>query len=689
MEQSRKPKWQLIYFALAAFDVLAITASLTLNHRIMVIYEESVLVNQEWTTRARDLSRLSELAQRTNAPGNDIFDSLDVAGERATRDEFLARFVELREEIADELSANVSGRNARSMLEELQQADAAMREMTGLADRIFALFENGQADLAGGMMATMDRSFAELNFAIGRAVEIVQDIQAGQLSRQVAIAASLKRFEFLIGGLIMVMVLFVTVYGHKIGRAMKAYEDRLQRSRDRANATAKKLAQRNKDLEATRRELEHISRHDFLSGLPNRRGLEDHLTRLDRNIDARSDLIAVLHIDLDRFKQINDTFGHGAGDDVIVSVAETIRNNCSDREFVARVGGDEFVVITNYGNRFEHPARLAQKIISDLRKPLPCLEREMRIGASIGIALQNSPKDTGKSLIAQADIALFRAKQLGRNRFEFFTESLRKQVADKQKTIDEIRLAIEQDRFVPYYQVQVAAGTFEVTGVEALARMIHPTQGVLLPVEFIDMAEEAGLLEDIDRIIMQRASEDFRKWQAKGVGIQHVSLNVSARRLVKSDIVEQCRQSSFGPGELSFELVETAFLDKPDGPISETIEALRAIDVGIEIDDFGTGHASILGILSIHPTRLKLDRMITHSINGSVAGTNLIRSLVEFGGSLGIEIVAEGVDTLEQADVLSELGCQYLQGYAFAKPVPAEELETLVASPEFRARLAS
>lgn len=394
--------------------------------------------------------------------------------------------------------------------------------------------------------------------------------------------------------------------------------------------------------------------------------------------------IALLHIDLDRFKQINDTLGHAAGDAMLVHVAGLLQANLGSGDFVARVGGDEFVVVSRYAGNNERIATLAASIIEQVRRPIPYEGHLCRFGASIGIATQGGAAVDPKLLLVNADIALYRAKGRGKNRFEVFSEALQAQAVNTKRLADDILRGIEQGEFVPYYQPLLDARTLDVVGVEALARWRHPADGILAPAAFLEVAEDLNVLTAIDGMILEQALADFAHWSVTGLPIASVSVNVSFRRLYDPQLLEHLRRLRIEPGILSFELLESIFLDEPDEVVSWNLDQIRELGIAIDIDDFGTGHASIVSLLKLNPRRLKIDRQFLSDIDTSEAQRHLGRSLIDIGKSLGIKVVAEGVETMEQAHILRGLGCDMVQGYAFAKPMPAAALARLLRTQHWR-----
>jgi diguanylate cyclase (GGDEF)-like protein len=441
---------------------------------------------------------------------------------------------------------------------------------------------------------------------------------------------------------------------------------------------------RNVELEAARASIEHNSLHDFLTRLPNRmyleRALEEHAARCA----ATGGGVVLLHIDLDGFKQINDTLGHSAGDAMLVHTAQTIRRHLRPGDFVARTGGDEFVVLCETDSGVEDFEDLARRLIDSLRTPPSYEGHECRFGMSIGIAGAFGANVDWRRLLVNADLALYRAKSRGRNRFEFFSEALQADILNAKHMADSIISGLERGEFVPFYQPQFDARTYQIVGVEALARWRHPTRGVLLPAEFIAAAEELTVIGAIDRTVLQQALAQFKIWRGRGFDVPRLSVNVSLRRLHDDALLRELREAKIAPGALAFELVESIYLDESDDRFADVIEQLKELGIELEIDDFGTGYASIVSLTKIRPTRLKIDRQLVTPIVISEPQRRLVQSIVEIGRSLDIEIVAEGVETMEHARILREIGCSVLQGYAFAKPMSAEDLERFMTKPAKR-----
>ncbi|WP_292141172.1 bifunctional diguanylate cyclase/phosphodiesterase, partial [Mesorhizobium sp.] len=427
---------------------------------------------------------------------------------------------------------------------------------------------------------------------------------------------------------------------------------------------------KNAELEAASARIEHVALHDSLTGLPNRRYLDEMLAE-----SGETGRTALLHLDLDRFKQINDTLGHAAGDAMLVHASKVIKANARPADFVARIGGDEFVVV-GHGAGDDRLAELASRIIEEMRQPVNFQGHQCRFGVSIGIAANDGVD--ARQLLVNADLALYRAKSHGRNRYEFFNAELQSEIVRTKQIADEILGGLERNEFIAYYQPQFDARTLEIVGVEALSRWKHPRRGILAPAAYLKVAEELNVVALIDRTTLKQALENFERWSH--LNIPRVSVNVSARRLEDRDLIKGLRKLAIKQGTVSFELVESIFLDENDDFVSWNIEQIKGLGIDIEIDDFGTGYASIVSLLKLQPRRLKIDRQLITPITGSTAQRRLVSSIIEIGKSLGIEVVAEGVETMDHARILKELGCDILQGYAFGAPMDAKTFKAFAQS---------
>ncbi|MEP3427174.1 MAG: EAL domain-containing protein [Roseibium sp.] len=425
-------------------------------------------------------------------------------------------------------------------------------------------------------------------------------------------------------------------------------------------------------------EMRHLAQTDPLTSLPNRRHFFKEMNvRLERTSET-GDRFALLHLDLDRFKQVNDTLGHAAGDHILQVVSHLLIKNLRRSDLVARIGGDEFLIASVF-QKEEEIKGLAERLISVINRPVDYKNVECSVGASIGIAILDTIKIDGpvtpETLLMNADIALYKAKGSGRNCFEVFEPALRTDFEQRTKLSDDILQGLAKREFYAEFQPLIDASSFKVVGVEALARWNHPTRGVLAPIEFIEMAQSMGVIADLDQIIFEEALKMRNKWEETLPEPPRISVNVSSDRLKSDDFIKKITEANVKPGTIIFEISEAVIFEELDDMSRHNLEALEGLGIEIEIDDFGSGRASILSLLEMHPRRLKIDRNLTAPIVSSIPSRRLIRSVIEMADSLGIEVVAEGVETIEHAEILAKQGCTLLQGYYFSRPMTAAAFE--------------
>ncbi len=427
-------------------------------------------------------------------------------------------------------------------------------------------------------------------------------------------------------------------------------------------------------LERSTMLVEHAANHDYLTGLPNRRHFDRRLAELLN--DATVESLAVMHIDLDRFKEINDKLGHAAGDAMLKATAARLLGTTSGPGMVARIGGDEFVVVLVNVAEGDAMKALAGETLVRLREEVPFGAGVVQTNVSIGIAW-NTVAQAG-NILAESDLALFQAKKLGRNRAEFFTLQLQADLLGQRQLAEDLRLGLQRHEIVPYYQVQVDARTRRIFGLEALARWHHPLKGLMLPGTFLKVAHEYGLAAEIDAAVLDQALSDFRRWQSQGIVPPRIAVNVSAARLNDPELVAQLNRLDIPPQSIVFELVETIFLDDCDDVILSNIAGIKSLGIEIEIDDFGSGHASLLGLVRLRPKRLKIDRQLVTGITVSEEQRRLVASIVEIARTLDVEVIAEGVESEDHARLLTEAGCVGLQGFALGYPSPAADIFALL-----------
>jgi diguanylate cyclase (GGDEF)-like protein len=429
-------------------------------------------------------------------------------------------------------------------------------------------------------------------------------------------------------------------------------------------------------LERSYARIEYTADHDYLTGLPNRRYFDRRFGEMCD--DSSINMLAVVHIGIDGFKQINDKYGHPAGDALLRHVAAQLSGLTADRDMLARVAGDEFVVVvTNFADTAALAARV-EKIVTVLRGGVRFGSDLLRSSVSVGVA--RSERSAGLNLLAETDLALSQAKKLGRNRVEFFTPELQAELQGERQMSEELRLALQEGQIEPYYQVQADAHSRQVVGLEALARWRHPSGELLSPSSFMKVAGDHGLIPEIDAAILRSVLNDRADWVAKGVIPPRIAVNISSGRLEDPQLVEKLSMLDIPSKSVVFELVETIFLDDSDETIVSNVDEIKRKGIDIEIDDFGSGHASLIGLVKLRPKRLKIDRQLVAAITVSEEQRRLIGSIVEIAHAFGVEVIAEGAETEKHARLLARIGCDILQGFTIGRPVSQAEMFTQLSS---------
>jgi diguanylate cyclase (GGDEF)-like protein len=419
-------------------------------------------------------------------------------------------------------------------------------------------------------------------------------------------------------------------------------------------------------------QMRHDATHDSLTDLHNRRALDAHMRMLSETLTDGIE-VTFLQLDLDRFKSINDAFGHSVGDFVLKEAGRFLKEMETGEVFVARIGGDEFSLVISGPDTLQRAEEAARQIIEKCAQPLEFDNLILHYGASVGIAVGTAAQLS--NLHENADIALYVAKQSMGGRFAVFDTKMRVEAERHKRVADGLRVALQEDQLVVHFQPKLHARSRQVAGLEALVRWQHPKFGLMSPAEFLPIAEEIGLEKDIDRKVLQLALETAQRLSEAGLSIPHVAVNVSLQRLKDPGLLDHLDQIGPFPCKLVFEVLETVDLDAVHKDLRWVLDGLRERGVSIEIDDFGTGHASITSILSLQPDGLKLDRSLVAGVKGMPPPSeDLLMALVDIGRASDISITAEGIESVPQAEMLERLGCDLLQGYLFAKPMSEADL---------------
>jgi len=436
--------------------------------------------------------------------------------------------------------------------------------------------------------------------------------------------------------------------------------------------------------------LVHQAIHDPLTGLPNRLLFMDRLRDLMARGQRRKHRVAVLFVDLDHFKVINDSLGHEAGDQLLLAVGHRLRRMLRPTDTVARFGGDEFTILCPDVDDPESVTRLAERVLDEIARPVWLVDGEVFATASIGIACSLQRADAPESpetLVRDADAAMYRAKELGRRRAEFFDQRLRARTVEHLHIGNDLHRALERSEFELHYQPILELEMGRVSGFEALCRWRHPDRGLTGPVDFIGLAEETGLIVPLGAWVLETACAQLAAWQAERPDDEHpltVSANVSPRQLAEPSFPDQIRdvihQSGIRPGSLWLEITETALMHDTESATS-ALRALRGLGVHLAVDDFGTGYSSLSHLKRFPIEALKIDQSFIRGLNRDGEDAAIVTAVVSLAHALGLTSTAEGVETPEQLADLRTLGCEYAQGNLFAEPMPASMVSSLTLQP--------
>jgi diguanylate cyclase (GGDEF)-like protein/PAS domain S-box-containing protein len=432
----------------------------------------------------------------------------------------------------------------------------------------------------------------------------------------------------------------------------------------------------------TQERLQFLAHHDVLTELPNRALFTDRLEHALARSRGREYVVAVLFLDLDRFKIINDTLGHDFGDQALRALSGRLRTCVREGDTVARLGGDEFAVIIEDVQSADNVAPVAYKILEALSKPLDLEGRELFVTTSIGISLFPSDGDDARTLLRHADIAMYKAKELGRNTYRFYAEDMSVQALERLSVETNLRRALEREEFVLHYQPQVDLRTGSMVGVEALLRWQHPERGLVPPREFIPVLEETGLILPVGEWVLRTACSQARGWTKDGP-LQRLAVNLSSRQFhapgMLQMVVQILDETGMDSRNLELEITESILVQHSQ-EIMDTFQALADLGIRVAIDDFGTGYSSLSYLKRFSIDTLKIDRAFIRDITEDPDDAAIVQAIIAMAKRLNIQVVAEGVETERQLAFLGEQGCAMVQGFLFSKPVPADQLEVVLAA---------
>lgn len=424
-------------------------------------------------------------------------------------------------------------------------------------------------------------------------------------------------------------------------------------------------------------QLTFLANHDSLTGLPNRSLFDDRLGQALARAD-RDDGFALCFIDLDRFKLVNDSLGHGAGDTVLIEVARRLGTVCRRADTLARLAGDEFVILLEGMGKAEAATGIASRILAALTPPILAGGRDIDVAASLGLALYPADGSDSETLLRNADAAMYAAKAAGRNTFRFYDEAMNRRASQRLALETDLRRAVSRQQLELFYQPQIRSGDGSLAGVEALMRWRHPERGLVSPIEFIPLAEEAGIITELGEWALGEAARQIVAWRQRGIEVPRMAVNLSPRQFHAADLAERLERILAAAGApndwIELEITESAAMAHPEGAV-QVLQRLRERGIHIAMDDFGTGHSSLAMLRTLPLNVLKLDRSFVQHLPESETDAAVASAVVTLARRLGLTVVAEGVETEAQRQFLADIGCELLQGFLFSRPLPVAEFE--------------
>jgi diguanylate cyclase (GGDEF)-like protein len=428
-------------------------------------------------------------------------------------------------------------------------------------------------------------------------------------------------------------------------------------------------------------QLAHQAKHDALTDLPNRSLLEDRLRQVLNHAHRQKWKMAVVFVDLDHFKFINDSLGHELGDRLLVTVANRLKDCLREVDTVARQGGDEFVLILSDIQDDQAITQTLQRIIAAVAEPVSLGNRNLVVTCSVGVSIYPEDGQDSQTLLKSADIAMYRAKEQGRNCFQFYTAELNARVTERLTLESALRRALEQGEFLLHFQPQVDLRSGRITGVEALCRWLHPEIGMIAPSRFIPLAEDTGLIVQLGEWVLTAACVQVKVWLDAGLPIPSVAVNISAVQFRQGNIVQTVKRvlesTGLAPQYLELEITESLAMHQAEQVITIMAE-LKVLGVQISLDDFGTGYSSLSYLKRFPLDKLKIDQSFISDVATDLGDAAIVRSVILLAHSLGLVVIAEGVETAEQLAYLCGQQCDQIQGYLFSRPIPADDLEEML-----------
>ncbi|MCX8028069.1 MAG: EAL domain-containing protein [Thermodesulfovibrionales bacterium] len=433
-------------------------------------------------------------------------------------------------------------------------------------------------------------------------------------------------------------------------------------------------------LHLNEQEIFKLAYQDPVTDLPNRFLLIDRLNQIIARSRRYRSKFAIMFVDIDNFKKINESLGHEAGDIMLKETSRRLKDAVRDSDIVSRFGGDEFAIVIHDLEKLESTVTVAQRIIKSISTPFKIKGQDIYVTASVGIATFPDDGDSSDLLLKNTETAMFYAKSLDKNNYQFFNKTMNQFALERLKIENDIRRAIENDEFVLHYQPQIEISTGKIVGVEALIRWLHPTKGSISPLKFIPIAEETGLIIQISEIVFKKATEQLSEWIQSGINPGVLAVNISFKHFKQHNfsdfIIYQVDRSRIEPSQIELELTESILMHDVQSVV-KTLKRFRDKGIHISIDDFGTGYSSLNYLKNLPISKLKIDRTFVNNITTDKKDAMIVKTIIEIAHNLELKVIAEGVENIEQMRFLGDLRCDELQGFLFSKPLPAHEFKRL------------
>lgn len=500
---------------------------------------------------------------------------------------------------------------------------------------------------------------------------------------------------FLICGVVCILIfvcMLILLHKRAVAeREAKSINEQLEENYKELEDAYKQLQHANEELDEKYEELKASEKRnkklaylDYLTELPNRTAFSEYLDYTLSTL-KKGHIVSVMYIDLDNFKVINDTLGHSYGDELLIDCAERLKQAIDKNDYLARFGGDEFIILSeNIINMWEYEEKI-QKIQKVFAQPFVLALKEFFVTASIGVAIAPKDSDNAQSLLKNVDVALYHAKSLGKNTVSFYDSSFNEKILSKMETQSELHTAITNGEFELYYQAQVDLDSDRIVGFEALVRWNHPTKGIITPDHFIGLAEETGMIAQIGSWVLFEACRQLREWQDMGYKDITIAVNLSARQFLDANLVETVeaaiKKAGIRPQDLELEITETIALEDITYSI-DTIQRLKEIGIKFSLDDFGTGYSSMNYLKYLPVSNLKIDKSFMDTIIEDKSDKAIVSAIITLAKTLDLDVIAEGVENKEQVSFLKEAKINIVQGYLYSVPVSKEDADSLLASKE-------